>query len=102
MVYANLQGYAEFKACFHHVAIKARKGPTHKWYDLPYLATDDVIDAVLDRWPTKWRTTTDLAVGGSKSTAQRNKEEAKLKMMQLAKKRMKDVADKAQTEHDAA
>ena len=86
-VFDNLQGYAEFKVDFHHVAIRARKDPTQKWYDLPSLAMDDTIDVVLDRWPAEWHTTIDLAVGGSKSVAQRKKEEAKLKMTQLAEKR---------------
>ena len=41
---------------------------------------DDIIDVVLDQWSTEWLTTMDLAIGGSKSTAQKKKEEAKLKM----------------------
>jgi len=41
---------------------------------------DNAIDAVLDQRLTEWQTTTDLAVGGIKSTAQKKKEEAKLKM----------------------
>lgn len=101
-VFANLQGYAKFKADFYHVAIKAWKDPMQKWYDLPYLETDDAIDAVVDRWPTEWCTKTDLAVRGSKFFALRKKEEAKLKMMQLTEKRKKDANDKAQVEHDAA
>jgi len=56
------------------------KDPAQKWYDLPYLAMDCAIDATLDQWLAEWRTTTDLAVGGSKSAAQKRKEEAKLKM----------------------
>lgn len=52
-----------------------------KWYDLLYLATNDAIDVVLDKWPTEWCTTMDLAVGGSKSAAQKKKEETKLKMV---------------------
>ncbi len=79
-MYTNLQGYVEFKADFHHVSIRVRKDPTQKWYDLPYLATYDAIDAVLDQWREEWRATVDLVVGGSKSTVQRKKEEAKLKM----------------------
>lgn len=54
--------------------------PTQKWYDLPYLETDDVIDAVLDQWLAEWRATTDLAVGGSKYVLQKKEEEAKLMM----------------------
>jgi len=51
-----------------------------KWYDFPYLAIDDAKDVVLDKWPAEWYTTMDFRVGGSKSTKQNKKEEAKLKM----------------------
>ncbi len=94
-VFANLKGYSKFKAYFHHVAIKVRKDLAQKWYDLPYLATYEFIDGVLDRWPAEWCSTTNLAMGGSKSSTQRKKEEAKLKMTQLAKKRKKETANKA-------
>ena len=67
-VYANLQGYAEFKTNFHHVSIRAQKDPVHKWYDLHYLAMDDAIDAVIDQWLAEWHATTKLVVGGRKST----------------------------------
>ena len=79
-MFANLQGYIEFKAGFHHLSIRARKDPAKTWYDLPYLATDDAIDVVLDRWSTEWCTTSDLVVRARKSTTQRKKEEAKIKM----------------------
>ena len=62
---------------------------------MPYLATDDVVDAVLDHWPTEWCTIVYLVVGGSKLAVQCKKEKAKLKMMQLAKKRKKEAANKA-------
>lgn len=79
-VFVNLKGYVEFKADFHHVAIRVRKDPAQKWYDLPYLAIVDAIDTILDRWPVEWCTKIDLAVGGSKFATQRKKEEAKLMM----------------------
>ena len=56
---------------------------------MSYLAKDDAIDAVLDKWLAEWHTTTNLAVGGSKSAAQKKKDEAKLKMAQLVEKRKK-------------
>jgi len=65
------------------------------------VATDDVIDAILYCWMAKWRTTIDLAVGSSNFVAQRKKEEAKLKMAQLAEKRKKEATGKAHTEHDS-
>lgn len=101
-LYTNLQGYTKFKADLHQVSIKVRKDPTQKWHDFPYLAMDDVIDVVLDQWLTEWRTITDLVVGRSKSAMQKKKEEAKLKMAQLAEKRKKEVVDKGQVEHKAA
>ena len=45
----SLTEYVEFKADFHHVSMCARKDLEQKWYDLPYLAIDDAIAAVLDR-----------------------------------------------------
>lgn len=98
MVYANLQSYAEFKADFHQISISARKDPVQKWYDFPYLATDDAINAVLDKCPVEWRTTKDFAIGGSKFAAQENKDEANLKMVQLVKKRKKESIEKAKVE----
>lgn len=55
---------------------------------------------VLNQWSAKWHSTTDLVVGGSKSTTQRKKEEAKLKMTDLDAKRKKEVADKAHVERE--
>lgn len=77
----------EFKANFHHVSIHARKDSENKWYDLPYLATENAITVVLDRWLVDWCTASDLTAGSSKFAAQRKKDEAKLKMEQLATKR---------------
>lgn len=100
MVYANLQGYAKFKVDFHQVSIKARKDPSQKWYDLPYLETDDAIDAMLNQWPVDWHFTTDLSMGRSKFATQKKKEEAKLKMTHLAEKRKEEAIDKAQAERE--
>lgn len=82
--------------------IKHGRTPIQTWYDLPYLATDDAIDAVLDRWLGEWHTTSYLVMGASKTSAQCKKVEAKLKMVKLAKKRKKEATNKAQVEHDAA
>jgi len=76
------------------VFIREWKDPVQTWYDLPYLAKNDAIDAVLDRWSAEWHTIADLVVGGSKSVAQRKKDEAKLKMTQQDEKREKEVANK--------
>jgi len=81
------------------ISIRVQKDPMWKWYDLSYLATDDAIDAVLDKWMAEWHTSTNLEVGGSKFSAQKKKEEAKLKMAQLVEKRKKEVAEKAQVEY---
>lgn len=53
---------------------------------LVVLATDDSIDAVLDKWMAEWHTSMDLAVRGSKFATQKRKDEAKLKMAQLVEK----------------
>ena len=47
-VFANRQGYADFRVDLNHLSIKAWKDPVQKWYDLSYLATDATIDTVLD------------------------------------------------------
>ena len=67
-IYANLQSYVDFKANFHQISISERKDPAQKWHDFPYLATDDAIDVVLDKWSAEWHTTMELAVGGRNST----------------------------------
>lgn len=62
------------------MSIRVQKDLTQKWYDFPYVATNDTIDVVLDQWLAEWRATIDLVVGGSKPAAQRKKEEVKLKI----------------------
>jgi len=85
----------EFKVGFQHVSIRVQKDLGQKGQDLPYLETDDVIDVVLDRWLAKWHNASDSVMGSSKSTVQHKKEEAKLKMAQLAENRKKEADDKA-------
>jgi len=51
-MFEKLLGYSDFKANFHYVEIWVRKDPQQKWFDLPYLATDDAIEEVVKRWPT--------------------------------------------------
>jgi len=82
----QLFGYAEFKVEFHQIFIRARKDLEQKWYDLPYLATDDAIAVVLECWPTNWCTLFDLYIGSSKSTKKYKNEADQLKVQQLAKK----------------
>ena len=93
--------YVEFKANFHYVSIKGWKDPEKKWYDLPYLEMDDAIIAILESWPADWRTVSYFSAWSSKSIAKWKKEEARLKMEQLAKKRRKDAKDKDKAERVA-
>ena len=88
-------GYASFlcKADFHHVFIRAWKDPTKTWHSVPYLATDDDIFEVLESWPLEWHTATGSVVEMDKFTAQRKKEETKLRMAQLVEKRRKEEAE---------
>jgi len=76
----QLSRYAEFKADFHCISIQARKDLEHKWYDLPYLVTDDAIAVVLNHWLAEWCTASNLLVGSSKSTGKQKKEEAESKI----------------------
>lgn len=62
---------------------------------MPYLETDDSIDAIVNQWSAEWHTTIDLAVGGSKSSTHKKKEETKLKMTQMDKRRKTEANDKA-------
>jgi len=100
-VYNSLQSFAEFKADFHHVYIRARKGPVKKWNELSYLTTNDVIFDVIESWPPEWCTPAIFAAETEKFVAQQKKEEAKLQMAQLAKKtRKKAASTKAQEAQD--
>lgn len=72
--------YEKFKTDFHHVSIRVWKDYEHKWYDFPYLAMDDAIQAFIDNWPTEWNNASDLTAGSSKTLAEQKKEEAKLNM----------------------
>lgn len=42
-MYEQLSKYVEFKVDFHRIYIRARKDPQQKWFDLPYLVTEDAI-----------------------------------------------------------
>ena len=67
-VFYQLIEYVEFKADFHYVSMRVRKDLDQKWYDLPYLATDNGIAVVLNHWPIEWRTASNLTVGSNKYT----------------------------------
>ena len=67
--YNSLQSFVEFKVDFHHVYIRARKDPSKAWKELPYLATNNVIFAVLESWPLEWHALASFAVEAEKSTA---------------------------------
>lgn len=71
IIYNNLQSFAEFKANFHNIYIRAHKDPTKKWSELSFIAIDDVIFDVLETWPLEWRTPNIATV--EKSTAQKKK-----------------------------
>lgn len=102
-VYNNLQSFAEFKADFHHIYIRALKDPAKKWNELPYMATDDVIFDVLEAWPLEWCTPAISSVEEGKSAAQKKKKESKLWVAQLAEKRRKEAATaKVQEAQDVA
>jgi len=60
--------------------------------------TDDVIALVLDHWPAEWCTTSDLSTRSSNSTGKQKKEEAWLKMQQLAEKQKKEIKEKERVE----
>lgn len=84
---------------FHQIYLKAHKDLAKKWSKLPFIATNDVIFDVLETWLSEWHTPDIIVV--EKSFSQKNKEEAKLHMTQLAKKRRQEAAvAKAQEARD--
>lgn len=89
-IYNNLQNFAEFKADIHSINIKARKDLVKQWRKLPFVATNDAIFNVLETWPPKWCAPNIVEI--EKLMAQRKKEEAKLRIAQLAEKRRKEAA----------
>lgn len=102
-VYEQLLEYAEFKAYFHHMYIRAQKDPEQKWFDLPYLAIDDEIQELIQRWPIDWHSPFDLDAGTSKgvgSSMERKKEEVKQVVQKLVVQRRKEVEEKALLENE--
>jgi len=78
----------------------ARKDLQHKWFDLPYLSTNDVIQEVIKHWPTDLHSPSNLAMGTSKSTENKKKDVEKQVVQQLAEKRRNEVEEKAQLEKE--
>jgi len=68
-IYNSLQSFIEFKVDFHHVYIKVHKDPVKKLNDLPYLATNNVIFAVLESWLSEWHTLASFMLELVKSVA---------------------------------
>lgn len=89
-VYTTLQRFAEFKVDMHNLYVRARKDIAKEWMKLLFISTDDAIFTVLETWPPEWHAP-DLG-GMEKATAQQRKEDAKLHIMQLAKKRWQEKA----------
>ena len=84
-VHNSLQSFANFKVDMHNIYIRVRKDLAQKWKNLPFIAIDDAIFTVLETWPPEW-CTLDLAEL-EKAAAQKRKDEAKLRVTQLAEKR---------------
>lgn len=100
-VHNSLQSFADFKADMHNIYIKAWKDPTKQCMKLPFVATDDVIFMILETWPPKWRAP-DLAKL-EKGAAQKKKDDAKLCITQLAKRRRNEkAATKVRVAHEVA
>lgn len=90
MVHNSLQSFTDFKADMHNIYIRARKYLAKQWMKLPFIATNDMIFIVLETWPPKWRAP-DLAEL-EKAVAQKKKDDAKLRITQLAKRRQNEKA----------
>lgn len=51
-LFEQLRAFEEFKADFHNVLIRARRGPQEVWHKLPYLVVETDVQEVMGRWPT--------------------------------------------------
>ena len=72
----------------HNIYIRVQKYPVKQWMKLPFVATDHAIFTVLETWAPEWRTP-NLAEF-EKVEAQKKKDDAKLCITQLAKKRQNE------------
>lgn len=79
--------------------IRVRKDPQQKWFNLPYLATNDGIQETIKPWLSNWHTPSDLAVGTSKSMEDEKKDTTTQKV-QLAEKCRKEAEEKAGVEEE--
>lgn len=74
----------------HNIHVRARKDPTKEWTKLPFIAIDDAIFTVLEKWPLEWRAL-DLE-GMERVATQQRKKDTKLHIVQLAEKRCQEKA----------
>jgi len=63
--YTNI---ADFKANFHNLSIQKKKDPTRTWHKLPYLATEEDIMGVINKFLSEWLTPSNEDAGKSKAT----------------------------------
>lgn len=97
-VFEKILGYAKFKVDIHCVYIQAWKDPRQKWFDLPYLTTDDAIEEVVKHQMIEWYCPSNLAIGITKFAEKKKKEVTKWKVQQLIEKQTKEVEEKVQVE----
>lgn len=88
MVHNSVHNFADFKVDMHNIYIRVRKDPVQNWTKLPFIAIEDTIFMVLDTWPPRWHAP-DLAEL-EKTIAQKRKDDAKLCVTQLAKRKWKE------------
>jgi len=78
MVYNSLQRSTEFKVDMHNLYIQALQDPVHKWVKLLFIATNDVIFAVMESWPLEWHAPNFETM--EKAAAQQRKKDTKLRI----------------------
>lgn len=69
----------------HNIFIKAHKDLVKQWMKLPFVATDDAIFTILDACPPGMVCPRYFQT--REATTQKNKDDAKLRVTQLAEKR---------------
>lgn len=65
-LFEQLRAFAEFKADFHNVSIRAWKDTKHIWHKLPYLVSETNVQEIVGSWLAEWCQPIDIGAGTSK------------------------------------
>lgn len=74
----------------HNIFIKVCKDSAKQWMKLPFVAIDDAIFTALETWPSQWHAPNLAEL--EKAASQKKKDNAKLRVTQLAEKGWSETA----------